>query len=169
LGKSVIFVALGANLPHPRHGPPRAVLEAALTGLQARGLRVVRRSRWYRSPAWPPGSGAPDYVNGVAEVACDLEPQALLAELHAVEAEFGRARGIRNAPRTLDLDLLDWHGVVRAADDGPPELPHPRMHERGFVLLPLAELAPDWRHPASGRRIDALIEALPPETMAEPL
>jgi 2-amino-4-hydroxy-6-hydroxymethyldihydropteridine diphosphokinase len=164
---AVIFVALGANLPHPDIGPPRAVLEAALAALDADPeVRVLRRSRWYASPPWPP-SDQPWYVNGVAALDSALGPAALLERLHAVERDFGRARGVRNAARVLDLDLIDWHG--RVDPDGAPALPHPRMHERGFVLLPLAELAPEWRHPAFDRSLDALIAALPPDTPAEPM
>jgi 2-amino-4-hydroxy-6-hydroxymethyldihydropteridine diphosphokinase len=162
----VIFLALGANLPHPGIGPPRAVLEAALARLDAEGVRVLRRSRWYASPPWPP-SDQPWYVNGVAEVESALPPADLLARLHAVEAGFGRERGVRNAARVLDLDLVDWHG--RIDPEGTPALPHPRMHERGFVLLPLAELAPDWRHPVTGTPIGDLIARLPPDTAAEPM
>jgi 2-amino-4-hydroxy-6-hydroxymethyldihydropteridine diphosphokinase len=148
------------------YGPPRAVLEAALEALRRHGLTVVRRSRWYRSPPWPP-SDQPWYVNGVAELETELPPERLLEILHAVEAEFGRERGARNAARVLDLDLIDWHGTVR--ETPPPQLPHPRMHSRGFVLLPLAELAPDWRHPESGAALSELIAALPPDTPAEPM
>jgi 2-amino-4-hydroxy-6-hydroxymethyldihydropteridine diphosphokinase len=88
----------------------------------------------------------------------------LLNLLHAVETSFGRTRSsvpeIRNAPRTLDLDLIDFDGLVQ---EGPPVLPHPRMAARGFVLLPLRDIAPGWRHPESGRTLDALIDALGPE------
>lgn len=163
----MIVIALGANLPHPVHGPPRAVLRAALTALSRHGIAVVRRSRWYRSPPWPP-SDQPWYVNAVAEIATDLSPDEVLAVLHRVEAEFGRRRGVRNAARVLDLDLIDWHGTLRDAAT-PPELPHPRMRTRGFVLLPLAELAPRWRHPASGETVAELIARLPPDTPAEPM
>ncbi len=159
-----IYIALGANLPGPG-GPPRATLEAALARLEAKGARVVRRSRWYRSPAWPDPAD-PEFVNAVAEVETALGPAALLALLHAVERELGRVRTTPNAPRALDLDLIDYHGAVEA---GPPILPHPRLHRRAFVLRPLAEIAPDWRHPVSRRAIAELIEALGSETAAKPL
>ena len=162
----MILVGLGANLPS-EFGPPQATLAAALDALAAEDLRILARSRWYRSAPVPP-SGQPWFVNGVAAVATGLDPGALLALLHRVEARFGRVRGARNAARTLDLDLLAYDERVTDGPDG-PVLPHPRLHERGFVLLPLAELAPAWRHPASGRSLAALIAALPPGTEAMPL
>ncbi len=159
-----IYIALGANLPGPA-GAPRATLEAALARLEAAGVRIVRRSRWYRSPAWP-DPRAPEFVNAVAEVDTALAPAALLALLHGIEAALGRVRAAPNAPRAIDLDLLDYRGLVEA---GPPALPHPRLHRRAFVLLPLAEIAPGWRHPVSRREISALVAALGPETGAKPL
>lgn len=160
-----IFIALGANLPGPA-GPPCATLEAALARLAAAGVTIVRRSRWYRSPAWP-DPAEPEFVNAVAEVETALAPAALLALLHETEAALGRARAAPNAPRAIDLDLLDYRGAVEAGPRG-PILPHPRLHRRAFVLLPLAEIAPGWRHPVSRRAAGELIAALGPETGAKP-
>ena len=154
----MILIGLGANLPSPEHGPPQATLAAALEALEARGAHTLRRSPWYESAPVPP-SGQPWYVNAVAEVESALSPQALLAALLDVEAGFGRVRGARNASRTVDLDLLDYRGLVTGPGEK-PELPHPRLHERAFVLLPLRDLAPGWRHPACGRTVDMLISAL---------
>ena len=154
----MILIGLGANLPSPEHGPPQATLAAALEALGAHGAKLLRRSPWYESAPVPP-SGQPWYVNAVAEVESALSPQALLAALLDVEAGFGRVRGVRNASRTVDLDLLDYRGLV-TGPGGKPELPHPRLHERAFVLLPLRDLAPGWRHPARGGTVEALIEAL---------
>jgi 2-amino-4-hydroxy-6-hydroxymethyldihydropteridine diphosphokinase len=165
-GHERIFIGLGANLPGP-DGPPRATLEAALVALDRAGLRIVRRSRWYES-APVPISDQPWYVNGVVEVETDLEPAALLARLHEIEAAFGRTRTIRNEARPLDLDLLAYGDWVLSDEPG-PLIPHPRLHERAFVLLPLAELAPDWRHPALGEGIQALIGRLPADQVTRPL
>jgi 2-amino-4-hydroxy-6-hydroxymethyldihydropteridine diphosphokinase len=161
-----MFIGLGANLPHERFGSPRQTLEAALAELARRGVRTVRVSPWYRT-APVPASDQPWYVNAVAEVASDLPADALLAELHAVEAAFGRARTVPNAARPIDLDLLDFQGEIAAGGPGRAILPHPRMSDRAFVLFPLADLAPEWRHPVSGLSVRALIEALPADQIAE--
>jgi 2-amino-4-hydroxy-6-hydroxymethyldihydropteridine diphosphokinase len=163
----VILVAIGANLPSPDRGPPLATCRAALPALEAAGVHVIQSSRWYRSAPLP-ASEAPWYINGVARVGTDLAPAALLSLLHRIEDDFGRRRGVPNAPRTLDLDLLA-HGDRTTVPGQWPALPHPRLHERAFVLLPLAEVAPDWRHPVSGARIGALIKALPPSQISEPV
>jgi 2-amino-4-hydroxy-6-hydroxymethyldihydropteridine diphosphokinase len=153
----MILIALGANLPGPA-GPPLAQCEAALVALASAGIAVRRRSRWYET-APVPASDQPWYVNGVAVVETTLGPVDLLAVLHRIEAQLGRRRTVANAARTLDLDLLDYDGLVRPGPE-PPILPHPRMEGRGFVLRPLAEVAPTWRHPVSGRSIAELVAAL---------
>lgn len=162
---SSIFVGLGANLSHERFGPPRQTLEAALTELGRRGVRLVRLSPWYRT-APVPASDQPWYVNAVAEVASELPADAVLAQLHAVEAAFGRARTVADAARAIDLDLLDFKGEIADGGRGRAILPHPRMTGRAFVLLPLADLAPQWRHPVSGLTVRALIEGLPADQIA---
>ncbi len=126
--------------------------------MEEAGFRLVRRSSFWTSPAWPDPSDPP-YVNAVIEVETAQGPDEILQRLHAIEAEFGRQRSVRNAPRPLDLDLIDCRGLIREAPG--PVLPHPRMAERAFVLCPLAEIAPDWTHPKSGRALDSLIAALP--------
>lgn len=150
---------MGANLPGP-YGTPVETLERALTRIAASGVAVLRRSPWYESAPVPRADDQPWYVNGVAQVATGLDPAALLARLQGIEREFGRVRSVANAPRTLDLDIVAYGARVAAA--GAPLLPHPRMHERAFVLLPLRDLAPGWRHPVSGRPIADLIAVLGP-------
>ena len=115
--------------------------------LAAVGIAVRRRSRWYTSQPVPP-SDQPWYVNGVVAVETALAPMALLDALLAVEAGFGRHRGVPNAARTLDLDLLDYDGTQCAGER--LALPHPRLHERRFVLAPLAEIAPAMAPSAIG-------------------
>ena len=158
-----ILIGLGANLPGPEHRTPRETLEAALAAFPSYGMRMVGLSRWYESSPVPP-SDQPWFVNGVAVVETDLSPQETLARLLAVEHAFGRQRGERWAARTLDLDLLAYGSRVvdEPATAGHPaaEVPHPRLQDRRFVLLPLKDVAPDWRHPRTGEGIDALIEAL---------
>jgi 2-amino-4-hydroxy-6-hydroxymethyldihydropteridine diphosphokinase len=105
-------------------------------------------------------------VNIVAEVATGLSADDLLLNLHAIEDLFGRVRTVPNAPRLIDLDLLDYRGEIAAPADGKATLPHPRMADRAFVLRPLFDLAPEWRHPTSGVPIKDLLAALPPEQEA---
>lgn len=162
---SECLIGLGANLPSERFGPPVATLEAALSELERSGLRIVARSRWWESAPVPP-SGQPWYVNGVVRAVTALDPGSVLDLLHRVEADFGRVRSIPNAARIIDLDLLAQGRVVR---DAAPILPHPRLTERAFVLLPLREVSPGWRHPVSGEGIDALIAALPPGQDVRPI
>jgi 2-amino-4-hydroxy-6-hydroxymethyldihydropteridine diphosphokinase len=154
-----IYIGLGANLPSPEHGTPRETLEAALRALQSRGLALVARSPLYESEPVPV-SEQPWYLNAVAEVASDLSSTALLALLHSVENAFGRVRGVRNEARVLDLDLLDHRGEVRSGPQA-PILPHPRLMDRAFVLLPLGDIAPQWRHPVTGATMAELLESLP--------
>src|SRR5260221_3518740 len=160
VGGGLSYIGLGANLPHPIHGTPERTLRAVVTALTARHLHVVAQSSWYES-APVPLADQPWYINGVVALRSTLSAPDLLAQLHLVEAEFGRVRTVVNAPRVVDLDLLDHRGECRSDEMGGPALPHPRMDERSFVLLPLREIAPEWRHPQTGRPIHDLIAALP--------
>jgi 2-amino-4-hydroxy-6-hydroxymethyldihydropteridine diphosphokinase len=152
-----IYIALGANLPS-RHGSPRETLEAAVQAIAASGIEIRRRSRWFESAPVPRAADQPWYVNGVIAVATDLAPEALLARLQRIELDFGRVRSVPNAPRSLDLDIVAYG--ERIATEGAPLLPHPRMESRAFVLLPLRDVAPDWRHPQSGHSVADLIAGL---------
>ncbi|MDE2229407.1 MAG: 2-amino-4-hydroxy-6-hydroxymethyldihydropteridine diphosphokinase [Alphaproteobacteria bacterium] len=151
----MILIALGANLPS-EVGRPRATLEAAIASLAQEGGEIVARSRIYQS-APVPNSDQPNYLNAVVAIKTRLDPVSLLALLNRLEVRFGRQRGEPNAARPLDLDLIAYDDVIR---DAPPVLPHPRMHERAFVLLPMAEIAPGWRHPRLGLAIEELIRRL---------
>ena len=157
-------MALGANLPG-RAASVEAGLEAALARFSAAGLALVKRSGWWRSAAWPDPADPP-FLNGVAIVRTALEPQALMAALHALEAEAGRARTHPNAPRPLDLDLIAYG---RRVEPGPPTLPHPRAHARRFVMAPLAEIAPAWTHPVLHRPAGDLAQTATTGADAAPL
>ncbi len=156
----MILVAIGANLPGHDGRSPLATCRVAVEALRSvPGLRFVAVSPFYRTAPVPP-SDQPDYVNGVVRLAGAAGPAELLGHLQAIEAQAGRVRGAANAARTLDLDIIDLNGTVRDAPD--PVLPHPRAHLRGFVLCPLRDVAPDWRHPRLGAGAEALLRALPP-------
>lgn len=155
-------MGIGANLPGPDGAAPLATCRAAALALdRLPGLRLLALSRWWESAPIPPLPGAPWFVNGVARLAGDMAPEALLAALHGIEARFDRARPYPNAPRTLDLDLLAMGDLRR---DGALVLPHPRMQLRHFVLRPLLEVAPGWRHPLLGDA-RALLAALPAQAL----
>jgi len=162
-----ILVAIGSNLPGPDGASPLEICRRAAIAMDALpGLRLRGLSRWYRT-APVPASDQPDFVNGVAHLEGAIAPADLLAALQEIEARAGRRRGVVpgaiNAARVLDLDIVAMGQLVRAAPD--PVLPHPRAHLRGFVLAPLAEVAPSWRHPllhcSAQGLLAALLAALP--------
>ena len=180
------LVALGANLPS-RSGPPEVTLREALGALAGEGLTVRRVSRFYANPCFPKGKG-PDYVNAVAALAPvsgDLGPNEILQRLHRVEARFGRVREERWGGRVLDLDLLAIDEIVlpelaiqekwrrlppeQQMREAPGELilPHPRMQDRAFVLVPLLDIAPGWRHPVIGATVSEMCAALSADARAE--
>lgn len=142
-----VIVGLGCNDKGAWESCAEA-LEAALARFRSEGVDVIARSGWWSSKAWPDPEDPP-FLNGVALVRTTYDPHALMAVLSRIEAAFGRTRGAVNAPRTLDLDLIAF-GRLTGDQDG-LILPHPRAEDRGFVMGPLAEIAPSWRHPVSGR------------------
>lgn len=158
----MILIGLGANLAS-HAGPPATTIEAALSTLETAGVTIVARSPFYKSEPVP-RSDQPWFVNAVARIETALGPDELLARMHEVEQNYGRVRRERNAARTLDIDLLDCDGLVRSGRN--LLLPHPRMHERAFVLKPLRDLAPMWRHPVLGRTAAELLTALSEESRA---
>lgn len=154
----MILIALGGNLDSLA-GPPPATFAAALAMLERNGIRVLKRSSVYISPAWPNGSG-PDFYNQVVSVETEIPPGAMLQALLKAETAYGRTRREPWGPRTLDLDIIDYRGFVTDAEH--LALPHPWVEERAFVLKPVAEIAPDWRHPLSGSRAAEALSALDP-------
>lgn len=183
------LISLGSNLPHEGRSNAQTVKLALDTILSESG-GTVKVSRLYRNPAFPPGSG-PDFVNAAALAKTRRSPKACLRWLHGIEVSLGRERGNggrtgghqRWKPRIIDLDLLDcdgqvlpdivtWHNWSKLPLEdqmtmAPDELvlPHPRITDRVFVLVPLRDVAPTWRHPVTGRSIEDLLARLPGEAI----
>lgn len=159
----MIIVGIGANLQHPTYGLPRRTCGAALELMSRGPLRIAARSKWYASApvirdGSPPPPDQPWYVNGAVSIETTLSAHECLSELLEIERQFGRERSIPDAPRTLDLDILAYGDEV--IDSGDLTVPHPRLHERAFALLPMADVAPTWQHPVSGTPIGDLIADL---------
>lgn len=176
------LIALGSNLPFAGRSPDETI-RLALDMLPELGAKPFKISSLYRTPCFPAGAG-PDFVNAAASMVCDFPPSQMLTLLHLVETRLGRARDGRWGVRTLDIDLIAVGDRILPDRetflhwlDLPPEkqsvcapdrliLPHPRLQDRAFVLIPLAEVAPDWRHPVLGRTVAEMVENLP-ETARE--
>lgn len=163
--KTRLFIGIGANLTPEGFATRQAGCEAAIVMLGDLGINVMKMSRWYES-APVPISDQPWYLNAVAEAFTSFDAVETLAVLHSVEECFGRVRSFRNAARVLDLDLLDFGGQIH--DEVALKLPHPRMHQRAFVLLPLRDLIADWEHPKTGKSLDVLIDHLPADQLIRP-
>jgi len=176
ISETIAYIALGAN-DSVNARQLQARIARSLNGIESEGVRVLSVSRYYKTPCFPVGAG-PDFVNAAAALATRLSPEELLTHLHLTEAEFGRQRRERWGMRPLDLDLLAYGSEIRPSlaeferwRDLPPEqqrrdapdrliLPHPRLQDRAFVLVPLADVAPEWVHPVSGRTVRQMCDAL---------
>jgi 2-amino-4-hydroxy-6-hydroxymethyldihydropteridine diphosphokinase len=159
----MILIGIGGNLPGPDGRTPLEICSAALEAVKLiPNLRFVTASPWYRTAAIP-RSTEPDFCNGVGRFEGDIPPADLLKALQAIEDQFGRTRTVPNASRTLDLDIIDLNGAIRAIQ--PVILPHPRAHLRAFVLRPILDVAPGWRHPTLRRGVASLLVDLAPQAI----
>jgi len=157
----MILIGIGANLPAPGRLTLLDTCSAAVEALRGiPGLRFVTASPWYRTAAIPKSS-QPDFCNGVARLEGEITPVEAITALQAIEDRFGRIRTIPNAARTLDLDIIDLNGTIRAIP--PVILPHPRAHLRAFVLRPILDVAPGWRHPTLRRGVASMLVDLSPQ------
>ena len=174
--RPLYLIALGSNLNF-EGGSPLDILIEALRALESRSFVIRDRSRFFDTPAFPEGSG-PNFINAAVCVEFDGTAMDVLSQLHDVEADMGRLRAVRWGARTLDLDLIAGGGQVlpdvktfeywrdlpleAQKTDIPPELilPHPRLSERAFVLVPLMDVAPEWCHPVSGQSVREMHDAL---------
>ncbi|MEW2912532.1 2-amino-4-hydroxy-6-hydroxymethyldihydropteridine diphosphokinase [Leisingera sp. JC11] len=181
--RKTALIALGGNLPADADAP-QITLSKAIRALQSEDIALRCVSRFFQTPCFPAGAG-PDYVNAAVSVETGLSAGDLLARLHQVEAQFARVREQRWGMRTLDLDLVDYGGAVLPDEAGyarwqglpldqqmqeaPGQLilPHPRIQDRAFVLVPLADIAPRWRHPVLQKSVTEMLAELPPQDVAE--
>jgi len=179
----IACIALGSNQPIGELAPPD-VLKTAIDALNTRVGAIRARSDIYQTPCFPEGAG-PDFANAVVTLTCDSPAETLLTHLHALEADFGRVRAARWSQRSLDLDLLAVDqeiapdaATVQAWIDLPLQaqmreapsdlvLPHPRLQDRAFVLVPLAQIAPDWVHPVLNRSVAEMCDMLPKAVRAK--
>lgn len=181
--RNMHLLALGSNATAESSSNSGLVAQA-MTAIKSAGVETLRSSRIFRTPAFPAGNG-PDFANACVAVTTEMTAAEMLALCHRIEAEMGRVRDKRWGQRVIDIDLLatdqqvlpDRDTVTRWMDlpldeqmrvaPGELLLPHPRLHERAFVLVPLADIAPDWVHPLTGASVRAMLEALDPALRAE--
>jgi 2-amino-4-hydroxy-6-hydroxymethyldihydropteridine diphosphokinase len=162
----MILISIGANLPSTAEQPPLETCRNIPDAIKRTcRLTLVATSRWYETSPVPP-SGQRNFINGIARFTGEIDPAHLLEQLHALETRAGRVRSVANAARPLDLDIVAINDLVR---NGRPILPHPRAHERRFVLRPLIDVAPEWIHPTLCKSAIELLEQLTSDELCRPV
>ena len=151
--KNTAFIALGANLKRFKHLSLQENIQTSLNYFCDYGINLIKISKWYKSEPYPK-LYQPWYVNAVAKITTKETSENLIKNLHKIENTFGRKRNKQNESRTLDLDIIDYNGIIKTDY---PILPHPRMHIRKFVILPLRDIEPEWLHPNFNTKINDLI------------
>ena len=163
----MILIACGANLPS-QYGTPAETIQAAYVALEDQNIRILQKSRiWLTAPV-PFDPNQDWYHNSVISVETDLPAHELLQQMLNIENEFGRVRSVKNAPRLLDLDLIAYNNDI-TIDDERLIIPHPRMHERLFVLKPLEDIDKNWTHPKTGHDVSMMLNACPSDQQANPI
>jgi len=168
----MILIGLGANLSSDKFGTPLETLESCLLSFAEHALYIKARSRWFKS-APVPISDQPWYINGVVCIETKQGPRDLLKCLLRIENDYGRVRNEANSPRVLDLDLITYDDLI-VEDEGELEdkpfcIPHPRMHERAFVLHPINDIDSAWKHPKSQKTLPHLISLLSSDQIIQPI
>lgn len=157
------LIALGSNLPGLNGRTPAENIHESVRALKKKDFLILRLSPFYQTAPVPPSS-QPNFINAVAVALTGLSPFKTMDTLHDIERSMGRTRSIKNEARILDLDLLDFNGLIVESQAGEETgglvLPHPRLHERAFVLQPLCDVAPDWCHPTLGKSASVLLSEL---------
>jgi 2-amino-4-hydroxy-6-hydroxymethyldihydropteridine diphosphokinase len=159
----MILIALGSNITGP-WGTPEQSIRRAIAEMAERDIRLIKASSLLETAPFGV-KNQPNFVNAVVSVATDLSPKKLMDTLHEIERLAGRKREERWGPRTLDLDLLDYKGLILVPqnDEQTLILPHPGISERSFVLRPLLDVAPHWTHPVTGKSISDMLAGLKPD------
>ncbi|MEE2705199.1 MAG: 2-amino-4-hydroxy-6-hydroxymethyldihydropteridine diphosphokinase [Pseudomonadota bacterium] len=161
----MIIIAFGANL-NSHVGSPMVTIKSAISALQSRGIIFVKYSRFFETTPVPPSNNR-NYINSVAIIETQMNPYELLNACHEVELMYGRERSYKNSPRTIDIDILAYNNIV--IKNRKIQIPHPRLHEREFVMIPLGEIAPNWKHPFLNISISELISNLETNNKVFPL
>ena len=159
----MIFLALGSNLPS-KYGDRFVNITTSISLLESSKIRILNKSSFYETPSYPDNS-KPKFINVVIKVTSELSPENFASILIGIEEKLGRKRINKNDPRTCDIDIIDYNGQIISFNCGDLQfiVPHKKMTSRNFVLYPLQEIAPNWKHPKTKAKVSSLINNLADE------